>query len=133
LLTSICIPLSVRVLCQHCFDGCGSLSRVTFQSGSRLLAIHSHVFRGCSSLRSICIPRSVEILSQMCFSECRSLSIVTFESRSHLRDIEYSAFCGCTSLMSIRIPSSLGDWLVGKWYYLEIPEVQYRVGKCCPC
>jgi hypothetical protein len=42
------------------FAGCGSLSKVTFESDSELNAIAAAVFQNCPSLSSICIPSSLE-------------------------------------------------------------------------
>ena len=58
---SIHIPAGVEILSGGCFSGCGSLSRVTFASGSRLKCIESSAFSSCTSLREIEIPADVEI------------------------------------------------------------------------
>jgi hypothetical protein len=107
-LSFICIPSSITGLARHSFSRCPSVSRVAFESGSRLSRIGPRTFE-CSSLRSICIPSSVEKLYEECFSRCPSLTRVTFESRSQLSCIERSAFQFCRSLSSICIPSSLEE------------------------
>jgi hypothetical protein len=38
-LSSICIPSSVELLCAKCFGGCGALSRVIFEPGSKLSSV----------------------------------------------------------------------------------------------
>jgi hypothetical protein len=58
-LSSICIPSSVVELGESCFTSCQSLSKVTFESGSRLSEIGDQAFAGCWSLSSICIPSSL--------------------------------------------------------------------------
>jgi hypothetical protein len=88
---SVVIPRQVETLGWSCFDGCESLSSISFESDSRLQRIESSVFSN-SSLKSISIPRNVEILGSSCFSYCRSLSSISFESDSRLQRIKSSAF-----------------------------------------
>jgi hypothetical protein len=114
-LTSICIPASVarlggdQVLLGegHCFEECSSLSTVTFEAGSRLGALGSCTFSGCSSLTSICIPAGVVGLMWNCFRGCGRLSSVTFESGSMLSVIWNGAFQDCSALSSICLPASV--------------------------
>jgi hypothetical protein len=104
---TICIPSSVEKIDKDCFNGCKSLSTVTYESGSQLSSIAESAFRDCSSLSSIFIPSSVRMVGKECFCECKSLSMVTFESDSQLSSIAESAFRNCSSLSSIFIPSSV--------------------------
>jgi hypothetical protein len=60
-LSSICIPSSVNALCQQCFYQCHSLSRVTFETGSRLARVHDSAFLRCPSLSSI--PQTSALLN----------------------------------------------------------------------
>jgi hypothetical protein len=39
------VPASVEILGESCFADCGSLSSVTFESGSKLLGIEEEVLR----------------------------------------------------------------------------------------
>jgi hypothetical protein len=115
-LLAICIPSSVEKICESCFNGCKSLSTITFESGSKLSCIENDAFCNCSSLSSIGIPSSVEQICRECFNGCYSLSTITFESDSKLSCIERSAFCNCLSLSSICIPSSLEKICQGCFY-----------------
>ena len=45
-LSSVCVPDSVRELCDGCFQGCQSLRRVTFGSSSSLERIGDYCFGG---------------------------------------------------------------------------------------
>jgi hypothetical protein len=58
----ICIPSSVEMLGQECFNGCESLSTVTFESGSQLSSIAESAFRYCFSLSSICCPSYLQTI-----------------------------------------------------------------------
>ena len=70
-ITLITIPASVEVLCERCFVGCKSLSRVTFAAGSCLKRIEKEAFSGCSSLKEIGIPARVEVLCAKALQVCK--------------------------------------------------------------
>jgi hypothetical protein len=82
-LIEIIIPASVEILGEECFAMSASLSRVIFESGSRLSRIEKAAFRG-TALVEIAIPVSVEVINMSCFDECRSLSSIIVESGSRL-------------------------------------------------
>jgi hypothetical protein len=124
-LEEICIPSSVEVLCEKCFEFCSCLRIVRFESASKLVRIEGRAFSECGSLESMCIPSTVEILSACSFYSCRSLHLVRFESKSglpdcqefpsfglrvdsRLREIAARVFALCDSLHSILIPSFVG-------------------------
>ena len=122
-LVEICIPDSVRELCDGCFKGCKSLVRVSFGSSSCLERIGAEAFAAMSmvidlltcGLAEIHIPDSVRELGDGCFKGCKSLVRVTFGSSSCLERIGAEAFgvfsiadgfatCG---LVEIHIPDSV--------------------------
>jgi hypothetical protein len=103
------IPKNITVLPANCFAYRATISRVIFESGSRLSRIEKSAFSQCESLSSICIPASVETICEGCFYACRSLSVVTFEANSNLCRIEKEAFSRCRSLSSICIPSRVAS------------------------
>ena len=94
ILTSVCIPDSVRDLCDECFKEYWSLRCVKFGSSSCLERIGISCFED-TSLESIIIPDSVRELCDRCFAMCRSLGLVTFGSSSRLERIGVSCFV-CT-------------------------------------
>jgi hypothetical protein len=61
------IPSSVEMLGECCFVRCGSLTSLTFESGSRLSRIESSAFR-VAGLIEIIVPSSVEVLAEECFA-----------------------------------------------------------------
>ena len=100
-LSSVCVPDSVRELCDGCFKGCKSLSRVTFGPSSSLERIGVEAFGAvynrfgrCTpgGLVEISIPDSVRELCDGCFKGCSSLSRVTFGPSSSLERIGFHAF-----------------------------------------
>ena len=90
-LSSVCIPDSVRELCDSCFQECGSLRCVTFGSSSSLERIGVSCFEG-SGVEEVSIPDSVRELCDNCFRGCRDLRRVTFGSSSSLERIGFRAF-----------------------------------------
>jgi hypothetical protein len=95
----------VGAICDGCFENCGKLGVVTFETGSKVLRLGNNAFSG-SGLISVCIPASVEIICAGCFGKCGKLGVVTFEAESQLRVIGFGGFAFC-SMQSIRIPAGV--------------------------
>jgi hypothetical protein len=106
-LRSICIPASVELLGDSCFNSCGSLAQFTFEPGSRLAQIGTCAFAHCSALTSICIPVQVETIPAACFHSAKSLAELSFEEGSKLTRICSTALKTCYSLRLIRVPVHL--------------------------
>lgn len=130
-LIAIEIPASVRGIETAAFNGCSSLTTVTFEEGSQLKTISGYYFKSstsndyygsgafsnCTALTSIEIPASVETIGAAAFKGCSSLATVTFEKGSQLKTIGggylntsygfYGAFSNCTALKTIEIPASV--------------------------
>ena len=111
----ITIPASVEVLCERCFVGCRSLSRVTFAAGSRLKRIENWAFSGCQSLKEIEIPASVEELGPRVFSGCDVTGLVIAPENRYYRAVgavvlsyDGSALAGVfRNIAEIEIPASV--------------------------
>ena len=107
----ITIPASISLLGEKCFSRCQNLSRVLFESGSKLEVIKSCCFYRCRQLKEIefkgrslkviedgafvrtgiekiVIPSSVESLGRRCFASCPNLKCVSFENHSRLSILE---------------------------------------------
>ena len=67
----ITIPASVEVLCERCFVGWKSLSRVTFAAGSCLKRIEKEAFSWGQRLKEIEIPASVEVFCEVALQVCK--------------------------------------------------------------
>jgi hypothetical protein len=106
-LKSICIPASIEIISEHCFSECRSLSKVVFESGSRLRQMGPGLFTSCPALTSICVPARVECIPETCFAFCTALIEVSFESGSQLTRIDRGAFMCCHSLRSLVVPTQL--------------------------
>jgi hypothetical protein len=101
-LNSITIPASVTSIGNYAFQGCTSLTTVTFEPGSQLKTIGDYAFAidfidvdntfYIVPLRSILIPASVTSVGNYAFQGCTSLTTVTFEQGSQLATIGDYAF-----------------------------------------
>lgn len=130
LLSSIEIPASVENIGAGTFLNCTSLSKVSFETGSRLKKIDGvyyrdysplGAFQNCSHLTKIEIPASVEEIGPATFKDCVRLISVDFEQNSNLtkisggyfltadKDSHYGAFLNCRELSSIVIPANVEE------------------------
>jgi hypothetical protein len=64
---TVTVDRKIQVLCDCCFAGRDTLSRVEFESDSELRRIEWGAFGGCSSLHTICIPSSIQSLEREWF------------------------------------------------------------------
>jgi hypothetical protein len=90
-----------------CFDSRSDISRLTFESGSRVSVFGVSAFAYCTKLESIHIGRTVDTICEKCFYICTGLRRVTFERGSRVSVLGVRAFSQCSSLKSICIPSSV--------------------------
>ena len=109
ILTEYTVRKGTRVICDHAFYHCSSLTSLTLPSS--LQSIGDCAFRDCSSLRSLTLPSSFQSIGDCAFRDCSSLTSLTLPSS--LQSIGYGAFSFCNSLTSLTLPSSLqsiGDY-----------------------
>ena len=102
---------------ENAFNGCESLTSVTFGKNSQLSSIGPGAFNYCYSLESITIPESVTSIGSDAFYYCYGLRSVTFGENSQLTSIGDGAFNWCESLESITIPASVTS--IGEWAFVE--------------
>ena len=102
------IKEGVRIICDHAFEDCFSLTGIVIPDG--VTSIGDHAFEGCESLRSVVIPDGVTSIGDYAFSGCRSLTDIVIPD--DITSIGDSAFMGCSSLSSLVIPggvTSIGE------------------------
>ena len=116
-ITSVVLPDSITSIGENAFNGCESLTSVTFGKNSQLSSIGPGAFNYCYSLESITIPESVTNIGSEAFNYCCGLRSVTFGENSQLTSIGDYAFLGCYSLESITIPASVTS--IGEWAFVE--------------
>ena len=111
-LTEYTVRKGTRVICDHAFWCCSSLSSLTLPSS--LQSIGDSAFEDCYSLTSLTLPSSLQSIGYGAFSFCSSLTSLTLPSS--LQSIGDYAFDDCNSLTSLTLPSSLqsiGDYAFG--------------------
>ena len=116
-ITSVVLPDSITSIGENAFNGCESLTSVTFGKNSQLSSIGPGAFNYCYSLESITIPESVTSIGSDAFYYCYGLRSVTFGENSQLTSIGDGAFNWCESLESITIPASVTS--IGEWAFVE--------------
>ncbi len=87
------------------FAGCNNLSRVSFESPSRLESIGMVAFLGCSSLTEINLPDNVEIIGGAAFYGCTAIDDLNLPGSAE--SIGQYAFYGCTGLSEVSLPGSV--------------------------
>ena len=102
-LTSLTLPFSLQLIGGGAFSDCYSLTSLTLPSS--LQTIGGNAFGGCSSLISLTLPSSLQSIGGGAFTGCTSLTSLTLPSS--LQSIGGGAFCDCYSLTSLTLPSSL--------------------------
>lgn len=96
-LSSIELPVGLKIIGDGVFAGCASLKNVNFGENNQLTSIGKKAFANCN-LSSIKIPRNVQTIEDSAFSTNQNLKIINFVEGSQLKVIEHCAFMDCGSL-----------------------------------
>ena len=81
----------------------------TAKIDSKCLAIGSHVFDRCTSLKSVEIPNGVKNISAYAFNGCTN--ITSIELPSSINRIGELAFSGCSSLNKVNYLGTIDEWV----------------------
>ena len=102
---------ALETLVDRAFEGCASITGLSFSEGCTLTTIPKNAFNGCSSLGSlgddVKIPGSVTSIDDAAFNNCSSLQVVTLPE--NVSRIGTSAFYNCTTLRTLNIPSTVTE------------------------
>ena len=102
---------NVTFIGDNAFDGCSSLSAVTFSP--QLTEIGDRAFTYCD-LRSVDIPEGVTSIGTSCFDGCKRLSYIKLPES--LTSIGNRCFQNCEALTEIRIPSNVTNLKDGQMF-----------------
>jgi hypothetical protein len=108
-ITSVFIPNTVLCIYYGAFGGCGSLTEVRFQEGSRLWKFGLYVFWECTTLKKIDIPASVtsiESSSTYRFFEDVALDCFSYAGTTNFASLSYFFNTVTTVYVSNSYPSS---------------------------
>ena len=116
----ISISSSVTSIGCYAFDGCSSLTQISFETPSSLTSIKDCAFYYCSSLTQISVPSSVTLIGKGAFIGCKSLTQVTIPSSVSVLE---RIFVECCKLNVITIQknndNSLLDYLDNKLFVIR--------------
>ncbi|EAY01039.1 surface antigen BspA-like [Trichomonas vaginalis G3] len=124
------IPISSEVIeiKSFAFQNKNLLTKIIFETNSRLQTIQGNAFSGCENAQFIELPTKLTTISDNAFLNCKNLESITlssctslgthaFENCIKLKSISMedssltsfgeSAFAGCTLLTNIKLPRSL--------------------------
>ena len=73
-LKSVSLPLGLKYISSHCFEGCSGIKSISIPYGVR--EINDYTFRDCTSLEEIIIPSSVFLINRFVFFGCMNLKNV---------------------------------------------------------
>jgi hypothetical protein len=118
---TVTISSEIRVLCDSCFLGCKTLSRLNFEPGSQLRRIERLAFGGCSSLHMICIPSSIESLEREWFLNSHFtggvvFDTVQFESYESLSKMVYGDCADLSGDFSIEVSNLNGEGVIPGYF-----------------
>ena len=99
------VPEYVERIGYKAFKDCVKVTEVKFLGESKLTAIGSNAFSGCTGLTSITIPAGVTYISGSAFEGCSGLT--SMDIPIGVTQIEGNTFRDCTGLTSITIPNGV--------------------------
>lgn len=109
-LKKVSIPASVKEITSAAFNGCKSLSDISFEEDSQCTTISGHIdieyYQDCygpfaeTAITSLSLPASITTIDQGAFYKAQSLANIKFGG-NHSVEINSYAFCYCKQLSSI--------------------------------
>ena len=108
-LTSVTLPAGLMTLGAYVFDGCSSLSALTYSGNadegsalpSTVTVVGNYAFNGCSSLEEINLE-SIKTVGTYCFQNCVALRAAELTSATSIGNY---AFNGCSELTTVKLPA----------------------------
>lgn len=103
LVTNLVIPDSVKIIKEHAFEYCQSLTSITFSK--ELTSIENGAFYGCSQLSTVIFSDSLRSIGDDCFSYCKELTSISLPES--VTSLGRWAFYGCCKLDSITLSDKI--------------------------
>lgn len=104
---SVEIPATVTIIGKGAFKYCEKLKTVTFK-GNSLQTIGYEAFDGCESLSNITFPASLKNIDKRAFANCNSLQTLDL-SKYTITAIGEGAFVYCRNLAYISFPATINQ------------------------
>ena len=98
----VTIPEGVTTISLYAFSGCKNVTSVKLPLSLKI--IYGGAFSGCTSLSSIKIPANVERISRSAFKECKSLASINIPD---MASVANGAFSGCDGIKEIILPKRI--------------------------
>ena len=116
-LASVTLPKKVTTISDYAFDGCTSLTNVTFNSSSTLATVGTYAFQNCSHLATINLPNTLTSIGNYAFNGCSLLQSTTDSQLlpDALETIGDYAFQNASTLAYIHIPNTVTS--IGKYAF----------------
>lgn len=101
-LSSVILPITLKIIDDEAFRGCANLSNIKITSA--LENIGYGAFQNCNSIRAIELPHTITEIQSNAFKDCINLESITLPNILYIGE---STFENCASLSSITIPSTV--------------------------
>ena len=98
----VTIPEGVTTISLYAFSGCKNVTSVKLPLSLKI--IYGGAFSGCTSLSSIKIPANVERISRSAFKDCKSLASINIPD---MASVANGAFSGCDGIKEIILPKRI--------------------------
>lgn len=95
------VPKEITLIGNSAFENNSSVTKVTFENGSKLQNIARNAFKSCVNLKQVVLPKTVEKISYGAFQDCMRLERITIPAS--VKTIEENVFSGCSELSEIRL------------------------------
>ena len=101
----VVIPKEITLIGNGAFENNSTITKVSFESGSKIKNIARYSFKSCVNLKEVKLPNTLEKISYGAFEDCMRLEKVVIPSS--VKTIEDNAFSGCSSLEEIDLKEGI--------------------------